>query len=291
MRRIRLLVLLIFVSLAGLCSSAQTSLPRRIISLSPNVTEILYGVGAFDRVVAVSDYCTYPPAVKNLPRIGGWQNSSVERIAAFRPDLVILVDAQAPFLEDKLQKLGLRTLVTPSRSLNDVFATMEEIGRATGHEAQAADLVRSTRAALDEVRNTTRKLPRRSVLFVVDRTPGTLRDLYVATEGGFLEELVAIGGGKSIAAPAKSGYGRISKEAVLTLNPEIIIDMVHGSKGKFGERPEMVWQDLPELQAVRERRIYPVREEFLPHASQFVADTAKLLARLIHPEAFQGGVK
>ena len=248
-------------------------------------------MGAFDRVVAVSDYCTYPPAVKNLPHLGGWQNSNVEKIAALRPDLVILVEAQAPFLEDKLQKLGLRSVVTPSRTLSDVFASIEEIGRAVGNETQAGDLVRSTRARLAEVRKETSKLPRRSVLFVVDRTPGTLRDLYVATEGTFLEELVSIAGGKSVAAPAKSGYGKISKEAVLTLNPEIIIDMVHGSKGKFGEHPEMVWQDLPELLAVRQRQIYPVREEFIPHASQFVADSARLLARLIHPEAFQGTVK
>ena len=112
--------------------------------------------------------------------------------------------------------------------------------------------------------------------------------MYVATQGSFLAELIEIGGGRSIAAAAKNGYGKISKEAVLALNPEVIIDMVHGSKGRLGEHPEEVWHDLPELLAVRDGRVYPVRDEFIPHASQFVADTAKLLARLIHPEAFQG---
>ncbi|MBI4458620.1 MAG: ABC transporter substrate-binding protein [Acidobacteria bacterium] len=264
-------------------------MPRRIISVSPSVTEILYGVGAFDRLVAVSAYCTYPPAVKNLPRVGGWQNSNLERIAAFHPDLVILTDAQSPFLEDKLQQLGLRSLIVPTRSLNDVFVAIETIGRATGREAQAMELARLTRAALDAVRNQTKKLPQRSVLFVVDRTPGTLRDMYVATQGSFLVELIGIGGGESVAAPTRNGYGKISKEAVLTLNPEVIIDMVHGSKGRLGEHPELVWHDLPELRAVRDRRVYPVRDDFIPHASQFVADTAKLFARLIHPNAFRGG--
>ena len=291
MRRFQLRILAILLAMTATCAGAQTSAPRRIISVSPNVTEILYGVGAFNRVVAVSDYCTYPPAVINLPRVGGWENSNIEKIATLHPDLVIASDAQVPFLEDKLRDLGLHFVSVPSRSLNDVFAAMEEIGRATGNTTQARDLARRTRAALDEVRSQTRNLPRRSVLFVVDRTPGSLRDLYVATEGSFLAELIEIGGGHSIAAPAREGYGRISKEAVLTLNPEVIIDMVHGSKGAFGEHPEMVWRDLPELRAVRDGRVYEVRDEFIPHASQFIADTAKTLARVIHPEAFQEAKK
>lgn len=289
MKAFRTPLLAIFLGLAALCASAQTNLPQRIISVSPNVTEILYGVGAFDRVVAVSDYCTYPPAVKNLPHVGGWQNSNIEKIVALHSDLVILTDAQAPFLEDKLRQLGLRSVIVPTRSLNDVFVAIEEIGRAVGREAQARELARRTRVALDAVRNQTKNLPQRSVLFVVDRTPGTLRDLYVATEGSFLGELIGIAGGRSIAAPAKSGYGKISKEAVLTLDPEVIIDMVHGSKGRLGEHTEMVWHDLPELRAVREGRVYPIRDEFIPHASQFVADTAKLFMRLIHPEVLLGG--
>lgn len=291
MERLRLYILATFVLLTAICAGAQQNLPRRIISTSPNVTEILYGVGAFDRVVAVSDYCTYPPAVKNLPHVGGWQNSNIEKIATLRPDLVILTDAQGAFLEDRLRGMGLHSLTIPSRSLSDVFTAIEQIGRATGNEAQAKDLARRTRAALDLVRSQTRNLQQRSVLFVIDRTPGSLRDLYVATQGSFLEELIELSGGHSIAVPARSGYGKISKEAVLLLNPEVIIDMVHGSKGRFAEHPETVWNDLPELRAVRDGHVYPVRDEFIPHSSQFVADTAKLFARLIHPEAFQKGKK
>lgn len=279
------------LALASLCAGAQTTVPRRIISVSPNVTEMLYGVGAFGRVIAVSDFCTFPPEVKELPRVGGWQNPSIERIAALRPDLVILTDAQAPFIVDKLQQLALRSLIVQTLSLQDIFTAIEEIGRATGSERQAAELVRHTRATLDAVRGRSRNLPRRSVLFVVDRTPGTLRDLYIATEGSFLAELIEIAGGKAIAAPAKGGYGKIGKEAVLTLNPEVIIDMVQGASGRLAENPQQVWNDLPELKAVREGRVYPVRDEFTPHASQFVAQTVERLASMIHPESFHGAKK
>jgi iron complex transport system substrate-binding protein len=258
--------------------------PRRIISTSPNITEILYGVGAFDKVVAVSDYCTYPPAVKTLPHVGGWENSNLEQIIRLRPDLVALSDAQAPLIQSKLQQLGLRTLVVPTRTLDNVFEAMTLIGQATGHQSQARELAAQVRSRLDAVRNKTSRLPRLRVLLVVDRTPGTLRDLYVATRGSFLADLIDIAGGECVAAPDPAGYSKISKEAVAALSPDLILDFVHGSTNRMGEDPVAVWSDLSLLRAVRERKVYPVRNEFLPHASQFVADTAELFARIIHPE-------
>ena len=288
LKEFRRYLIALFLGLLTICAQAQSTLPQRIVSVAPSITEILYGVGAFGQVVAVSDYCTYPPEVKNLPRVGGWENSNIEKIAALRPDLVILTDAQEPLMQDKLRRIGVHTVTVPTRYLQDVFITMEAIGRVTGHQMEAQELARHTRAALDEVRNQAKSLPQRSVLFVVDRTPGTLRDLYVATEGNYLAEIVSIAGGRLIAQPDKSGYSKISKEAVLTLDPEIIIDMVQGSKGQFGEHPEIVWHDLPELKAVREGHVYPIRDEFVSHASQFVAETAKLLLRLIHPEVAPG---
>src|SRR4051812_6519615 len=97
--------------LAATVSARAQQLPKRIISVSPNVTELLYAVGAFDRVVAVSDYCIYPPAVQKLPRVGGWQDTNLEKLTALQPDLVIVTDAQAPLIGDKLQALGLRWMV------------------------------------------------------------------------------------------------------------------------------------------------------------------------------------
>ena len=111
-------------------TAAPAPRPGRIISTSPNVTEILYGVGAFDRVIAVSDFCTYPPAVKSLPRIGGWDKPSLEKLVTLRPDLVIFTEVQAPFLQDQLSQLNINTLVVPGRNLGDVF----KIGRASCRE-------------------------------------------------------------------------------------------------------------------------------------------------------------
>jgi iron complex transport system substrate-binding protein len=265
--------------------------PQRIISMSPLVTEILYGVGAFDRVVAVSDYCTYPPAVKNLPRIGGWQTSSLEKIVSLRPDLIIMTDVQAATMTAQFRRLGFAAVAVPSRSLNDAFVAINQIGQAVGRNAQATALVQETRTALESIRTRTNTAPKRRVLVVVDRTPGTLREMIAATPGSFLSELVEIAGGQLVTAPTALGYVRINKEALVSLNPEVIIDIIHTVDSRLGEDQLAVWGALPELRAVRDRRIHPVRNEFILHTSQFVSQSARLLAEVIHPELFAKGPK
>lgn len=260
--------------------------PQRIVSLSPSVTEILYGVGAWPQVIAVSQFCTYPEDVKNKPRVSGWDKTNLEQVMALKPDFVIGVDAQEPFLKDKLNGLGVRSLFLKSQTLADIFASIEEIGRATGHEPEATDLAAKTQREIDTVRKTVADRPHPRVLCVVDRVPGTIRDLYTATRGSYLDELITIAGGESIAPVAEHGYGKINKEAVLTLNPEVIIDMVQVSKGNFGEDPVAVWNELGEVRAVRDKRIYSMTDPAVIHPSQFIGHTAQVFARALHPESF-----
>ncbi len=267
--------------------ASADNLPHRIISASPDITEILYGIGAFDRIIAVDDYATYPREVSKLPRIGQWENSNLEKIVSLRPDLVILWQTQVPFVGDHLRDLNIRYLAVPTGTLNDVFTSIALIGKAVGHEGQAAQLAQEVHARLNALKARTKALPRRRVLLVVDRTPGTLRDLYIATKGSFLCDLMGIAGGECAGAVGENGYGKISKEAVVDLAPDVIIDFVHGAQNRLGEDPLAVWGDLHELAAVRAGRVYPVRDEFLPHASQFVAHTAELFARILHPEAMR----
>ena len=280
---------LLFVACGGRKTQAKRSvepLPQRIVSLSPSVTEILYGIGAWPQVIAVSQYCTYPDDVKNKPRVNGWDKTNLEQVMALKPDFVIGVDAQEPFLRDKLNGLGMGSLFVKSQTLADILASIEEIGRATGHEQEATDLSAKTRGEIDAVRKAVADLPHPRVLCVVDRVPGTIRDLYTATRGSYLDELIDIAGGESIAPLAEHGYGKINKEAVLTLNPEIVIDMVQGSKGKFGEDPIAVWNELGEIRAVRDKHIYSLTDPSVIHPSQFVGHTAQVFARALHPESF-----
>jgi iron complex transport system substrate-binding protein len=269
-------------------SPSSPAKPARIISLTPSTTEILYGIGAFDRVVAVSDYCTYPAEVKNLPRVGGWNNPNMEQIASLRPDLVVFSDAQAQFVKDKVEAAGIRTLAVPSQTLEDAYTSIEMVGRATGDEEAAAKLLEQTRASVESVRVAAERLPKRRVLCVVDRVPGTLRDLYTAGEGSFIAQLIRVAGGDPVTPPGAERWGKIQKEAVVALDPDVILDlMMHKEQGGgFDEDTLAVWRELPTLRAVREARVYPVRDETVLHPSQLVADSAHKFAELIHPEVF-----
>jgi iron complex transport system substrate-binding protein len=272
---------LLAISTVALCAA-----PARIVSLSPNLTELLYGVGAFGQIVGVSDYSTYPPEVTRLPSVGGWRNPNLERLVALHPDLVIMDDGQAAFIEDKCKDLGFKVMVAGDQTIQEIYGSMTAIGKATGHEAEAARLVQATRDGLLRVSSKTASLAKPKVALIVDRTPGTLRDLYFATDGGFLAELVEIAGGR-IAAPhagTRRGYGKLNKEDLLAINPDIILDFIHGVKSRFAGDPMEAWGEMPELKAVRMRRVHGVNEEFVPHASQRIVQTAELFARLIHPE-------
>jgi iron complex transport system substrate-binding protein len=265
-------------------AAAAADTPRRIVSLSPNLTEILYGIGAFPQIVGVTDYCTYPAEAKKLPSVGGWDGASMEKLLGLRPDLVVVDDAEAPFVGAKVKALGFRLLVIPNHTVAEVYSGMEEIGRATGHEAGAEKLIAETREGLAQVSRKTAALAKPGVLLIVDRTPGTLRELYAATAGGFLAELIAIAGGHPAAPAAKNGYGKLSHEDLLAINPDVILDCIHGTDRR-SNGTVAVWQQMPELKAVRTRRVYGLNEDYVPHATQRMVETAELFARLIHPEA------
>jgi iron complex transport system substrate-binding protein len=272
------------IALWAATAAHGADLPRRIVSVSPNVTEMLYGIGAFSQVVGITDYCTYPPEASKLPSIGGWHNPSLEKLASLQPDLVISDDGQAPFIEKNIEALGLRFLVVPNHTVSDVYKGIADLGRATGHEQQAGRLITQTREGLQRVSQRTAGRATPSVILIVNRTPGTLRDLYTATEGGFLAELVAIAEGRIAAPKARNGYGKLSKEDLLAINPDVILDFIHGSESRFAGNPIEAWKEMPELKAVHKGRVHGVNEDYVPHASQRMVQTAELFARLIHPE-------
>ena len=265
---------------------------ERIVSLSPNATEILHGIGAFDRVVAVSTYCEYPPEVAKLPRVGGWTNTNLEQVLVLDPDLVILSDAQAPLVEGRLHALGVETLVVGSQSLEDIYKAIDAIGRAVGNPQEAKRLGDSMRSELSAIEAAVRGRPRPRTLVVVDRLPGTLRDVYIATRGSYLTTLVEIAGGNPITPEAPHNYTQISAEALVVFDPEVVFDMVQAlnapvtvpGMSELAEDLTAVWRTI-EIQAVKDGRIYPLTDKRLVHPSQFAVQAAWEMARRLHPDA------
>lgn len=270
---------------AALASGAD--IPKRIISLSPDVTEMLYGIGAFDRLVGVGNYDTYPPQAAKLPHLGQLHSPNLEQLTALRPDLVIVNSAQAPFLADTMKSLGFRLLITSNKSVQEIYDAMTQLGHATGNEKEAAVLVATTRAGLERIARKMAAKPglvRPRVALIVDRTPGMLRDMYYCTEGTYLAELISIAGGRMALPAVPTGYAKLRQEDLLAANPDVVLDFIQGAVGRFSGNPIDAWQEMPELKAFRTHRIHEVNEDYVPHASQRIVLTVELFAKLIHPE-------
>jgi iron complex transport system substrate-binding protein len=235
--------------------------PARIVSLAPGITESLFAVGAGPRVVAVTTTDTYPPEVKQLPKIGGFapQTISLEAILAQKPDLVIGGALfQRPVVE-AVGKLGVPAVVLDPSSLGAVESSIALLGRLTGQEEQSAAVVADFRRRREAVRRRTKALrpaDRPRVLYVLWDEP-----LQTAGPGTFVGEMIAEAGGENVFADATQLYPQVSDEAVLARGPDVILAPDHGGTSLAGRLPRRPgWSGLA---AVKAGKIVTIPEDVL----------------------------
>jgi iron complex transport system substrate-binding protein len=268
------------------CAAALAAPPQRIVSTAPSLTETLFALGLGPRVAGVTEFCRYPPEALNKPRIGTFLEPNFERILAQRPDLVLVVRNPVQ-LAARLSQLGLRAVEIPQDTVAEILASIQQIGRLTGAESRAAALTASIQRDLDAVRQRAAKLPRRKVLFLVGRSPGTLQGMVGVGPGTFIDELIRMAGGVNVLADSPMAYPRVSVEQILAADPDVILDMGDFAhhEGKPLESPEnfrAVWAPYRPLRAVRENQVRQVAGEALIRPGPRVAAGARLCLELIH---------
>jgi iron complex transport system substrate-binding protein len=228
-------IIILAVLSASFLSAHAGEKPERIVSLSPNLTHIIYALGELDKVVGVTLYSDFPPRAKELPSVGGWINPNYEAILALRPDLVILMKDQDTIFGAKIRELGLKTLVTDSNdSVKDILKTITLLGEVLGKGAEAERIVSDIESTLDRIRRSTDGAPRKKVLLVVGRNPGTLEDIYAIGRNNYINELIELAGGENAVENTRLSI-KITKEAVLTLDPDVIIEINHEKFDKEAE--------------------------------------------------------
>ena len=277
-------LLVLLASTAGW--ALPQAIPARIVSTSPSITETLFALGLGDRVVGVSTYCRYPSAVAALPKVGTFLKPDAETIARLKPDLVY-VHAGPNNVVSQLATLGLKTAVVDRGTLPSVFATIRQISTA----AQAADrgerLVKDLTAGLDRVRASVAGLPPRKILIIVGRRTGTLTDIIAVGPGSYLHDIAAIGGGANVLGSATLEYPRISMETVISLAPDVIVDV-----GEMGESPadsdrrrgitEGLWRRQTLVKAVREGGVHAVNDEAFVVPGPRIVEVARAMAHWLH---------
>jgi iron complex transport system substrate-binding protein len=275
------LVALALVVLAG----CEASVPRRptgtaarVVSLAPSVTEIVYALGAGDRLVGVCGQCDFPPDVQRLTRVGGYVVPSVEAVLAVRPDLVVVVPSPGNRESVRaIERAGVPILVTHDRTLADLWAAMRAIAAAVGVPAEGERLVADVSRRLDAVHARVQALPRRRVLIIVGHDP------LVAVGGGNMQdELLTLAGGTNVAADAGTVWPTITLELVVARAPEVIVDSAMGTE----QSGRALFAGLTTVPAVRSDRVVALRGDTLLRAGPRIPEAAAALAAVIHPEAF-----
>jgi len=274
-----LAALVFFVGLPSPGNAASGSIPQRVVSLAPSITETVFALGFGVRLVGVTNHCDYPAEAKRLPKIGDFMSPSLEAIAAKRPDLVIGVDgATDPAKAREIERLGIKITLLSVSSVTEILSSFKRIAELLGDPEAGARLVKKTTVQFDKVKTRVAPAPRRLVLLAVG-----LRPLVAVGGKNFLDELITLAGGENIAANAPQPWLNLPDEYVVAKAPQVIIQAGMGSDTGGSARH---WSDLKSIPAVKEMRVYTYNSDKILRPGPRIGEGLEDLARLIHPECF-----
>ena len=270
-------------------SLTLTSPPERIVSLAPSNTEILFALGAGDKVVGVTDVCDYPHnfaawvEAGNMTSIGNYWQPAVEPIIALDPDLVFAATSSEETAET-LRNLGYNVLIVEPKTINGVLSGIQLIGRATGNHIEAGELVSELRQRIDAVTNSASEAT--SIPAVYHEIWGP--DIQSAGPGTFIDELIALAGGQNIFHDAISSFPIVSSETVIERNPDVIIfphmymgTQSWGSYEDIANRPG--WNVIT---AIQNDNFHIIDASIISRSGPRLMDALEIIAEMIHPEIF-----
>ncbi|HUS04699.1 MAG TPA: helical backbone metal receptor [Bryobacteraceae bacterium] len=276
----------IALMLTGLLSAAEA---RRIVSTAPSATEMIFALGLGERVVGVTTYCNYPPEARKITKVATYIKPDIERILVVRPDLVVIpktpLHTRAPYDAVKLNVLEVKY-----DSIADIYHSISAIAAAGGVPERGKALSASIEKQLDAVKQSVKALKPTSVMFVVGRTPNSLDGLVAVGKTSYLTEVIELAGGRNIFSDASNAYPKISREEILTRNPEVILDMgdmseTSGVTEQHKRSVVALWGQYAPLRAVQSGRVHAIASDIFVVPGPRVVELARQLARLLHPEA------
>jgi iron complex transport system substrate-binding protein len=262
--------------------------PHRIISLIPATTEMLFDIGASDRIVGVGTFDRFPPEVSRFPRMGGLLDPNVERILALKPDLVIVYETQTNLIS-QLTRAGVPMFRYRHQGLPDIVQTMRSLGTRIGAVKEAEAAAGRIEARLADVRRRVEGRPRPRTLLVFGREPGSLRRIEASGGYGFLHDLLELAGSDDVLSDFQRQSVEMSTEMVLARAPEVIIELQYGDSPSRQQidAETRAWDALPSVPAVRRKQVHLlVGDEFVVPGPRIV-QAAERFARVLHPDVFK----
>jgi iron complex transport system substrate-binding protein len=281
-QKIKIFVLLLIIALAVylIFVSIRQNLPvsitnriyppksyGKIVSLAPSTTEILFALGLGNKVIGVSEFCNYPDEAKNKPRLGGLLNPNYEAIVAAKPDLVIVFEEML-IPENKFAVLNIKTLAVRHNTIRDILDSILSIGLICGKPEHAESLISELEYKMHAIQNQySNKTPPKVLIAVghnISRNPDKPpENIYIAGNDGFYSAMIILAGGQN-AYTGTIPFPTISCEAMISMNPEIIIDIVSVEQNQID--PQVIkeqWKHFSQVDAVKNDRIYVFGENYM----------------------------
>ncbi|MFZ0064096.1 MAG: cobalamin-binding protein [Pyrinomonadaceae bacterium] len=253
---------------------------ERVISLAPNLTEIIYALGAGDRLVGNTTYCDYPEQAKSVQKVGDTLQPNVERILALRPHLIFIsTSSQLEAFARQLHDHGIPVYVSDPHDLEGVIHSIENIARLLNREQQAGELVSKLRGRMTTVEAAVKDRKPVRVFYQLSAEP-----LYTAGREAFVTDLIKRAGGQSVTGDVGEAWPRYSEESVVAAKPDAIILPTGGSMG--GANADVA-DGLKRSPAVLEGRVIKIDGDLLVRPGPRAIDGLEQLARALHPEAFK----
>ena len=251
-------------------SVAVSIRPQRIISLAPSITEILFGLGASDRIAGVTSYCDYPPEARQKPIVGDTLKPSVEKIVSLNADLVIISTAsQIEAIFQKLVDLGIPVYVSNPRNIEGVLDSIDRIGELIDARDQANRLTGELRDRITSVESRVADLSRPAVFVILGTEP-----LITVGAGSFVTDLITRAGGRSISAEDPGDYPQYSVETVIARQPEMIL--LQSGEERLSDR-------LRQTPAGRSNHVYHIDDDLLLRPGPRIVEGLEQLAAKLHP--------
>ena len=253
--KIILFCLIFFLFLSCTTQQQRSSKEQRIISLAPSITEILYALELDEKVVGVTEYCTFPAEVKKKEVVGGLLNPNLEKIASLRPTL-ILATCSNEQLKTKVSDPNIKIVLLPENSVQDLYFSIDSIAVLNGVQKRAKALISAIQDSLQKY--TLHHVSKRpEAILVLGRDPGTTSNIGLSGPGAFINELWEACGGLNAFADMPGSFSQVNREDVLSRNPNIIIEfktISNWNKSMLKGLKEE-WQDL-QIDAVKKGNIY-----------------------------------
>ena len=253
--------------------------PKRILSLAPGITEILYGLGLDGEIAGVTIYCNYPEAARHKPKIGGFTNISVEKILSLSPDLIIgTADGNSKETVMRLESLGMPVYITNPKTLDEILGMVLAIGRITGKEREAKKLTLDLKNRIKNLSSLVNGRRKKSVFFQVGGEP-----IITVGRDTVHNQLITLAGGVNIAGGEKTLYPRYSVEEVIARQPEVVIL----TSMKYETDVSTIWnkwRKWPHIPAVRDNRLHIIDTDLIDRSSPRIVDALAEMVKIIHPE-------